>query len=67
MDKGRNFFKRLEGEFVDKKDLKLKRQKKKINKLKSEIIHTKGWLKMSIMVGILSLELNLVFVTIYFN
>ncbi|KAI5404753.1 hypothetical protein KIW84_051783 [Lathyrus oleraceus] len=63
IDKGCNFFKWLGDEFVDEGDLKLERQKKKINKLKNEVIHTKGWLKMSVVVKMLSLGLNLVFVT----
>lgn len=67
IDKGCNFLKWLGDEFVDEGDLKLERQKKKINKLKNEVIHTKGWLKMSIVVKMLSLRLNLVFVTKYFN
>ncbi|CAK8579383.1 unnamed protein product [Lathyrus sativus] len=49
------------------KDLKLERQKKKINKLKNEVIYTRWWLKMSIVVGIVTLGLNLVFVTMYLN
>ncbi|KAL5073974.1 hypothetical protein RYX36_012958, partial [Vicia faba] len=36
MDKGCNFFKWLGDEFVDEKDLKLEREKKKIKKLKNE-------------------------------
>lgn len=67
MDNGCNFFKWLGDEFVDERDLKLEIQKKKINKLKNEVIHTRGWLKMFIGVGMLSLGLNLVFVTKYFN
>lgn len=67
MGKGCNFFKWLGDELVDERDLKLERQEKKVNKLKNEVIHTKGWLKMSIVVGMLSLGLNLVFVTKYFN
>lgn len=67
MDKDCNFFNWLDDEFIDEMDLKLERQKKKINKFKSEVIHTELWLKISIVVGILSLRLNHVFVTIYFN
>lgn len=67
MDKGSDFFKWLGDEFVDEKDLKFERQKKKNNKLKNEVIHTRGWLKMSIVVKMLSLGLNLVFVIMYFN
>lgn len=55
MDNGCNFFKWLGDEFVDERDLKLERQKKKINKLKNEVIHTRGWLKMFIMVVMLNL------------
>lgn len=67
MGKGCKLFKWLRDEFVDERDLKLERQKNKINKFKNEVIHTKGWLKMTIVVGMLSLGLNLVFVTKYFN
>lgn len=42
MDKGCNFFKWLWDEFVDERYLKLERLEKKINKLKNEVIHTKG-------------------------
>ncbi|KAL5099501.1 hypothetical protein RYX36_003828 [Vicia faba] len=38
MDKGCDFFKWLGDELVDERDLKLERQKKKINKLKNEVI-----------------------------
>ncbi|KAL5075049.1 hypothetical protein RYX36_014033, partial [Vicia faba] len=61
MNKGCNFFKWLGDELVDERDLKLERQKKKINKLKNEIIYIRGWLKMSIVVGMSSIWLNLVF------
>ncbi|KAL5079280.1 hypothetical protein RYX36_007701 [Vicia faba] len=64
MDKGRNFFKWLGGELVEERDFKLERQKNKINKLKNGVIYTRRWLKMSIVVGMLSIGLNLVFVAI---
>lgn len=60
MDKGCKFFKWLDEEIVDEWDLKIQRRKKKIYKLKNGVLHTRGWLKMSIVVGILSLELNVI-------
>lgn len=66
MIKGCNFFKWLDDDIVDKRGLKIQRQKKKIYKLKNDIIHTRGWLKVSIVVEILSLVFNIVFVTMYF-
>lgn len=66
MKKGCNFFKWLDDKIVYERDLKIQRQKKEIYKLKNQVIYTRGWLKMSIVVGILSLVLNVVFVTIYF-
>ena len=45
MNKGYNFFNWLDGEIVDERDLKIQRQKKKIHKLKNEVLHTRGWLK----------------------
>lgn len=66
MNKSCNFFKWLDDEIVDEMDLKIQRQKKKIYKLKNQVIHNRGWFKISIVVGILSLILNVVFVTIYF-
>ncbi|CAL5215315.1 unnamed protein product [Lathyrus oleraceus] len=66
VNKSCNFFKWLDDDIVDERDLKIQRQKKKIYKLKNEIIHTRRWLKVSIVVGILSLVFNVVFVTMYF-
>lgn len=65
--KGCNFFKFLGDEIVDERGLKIERQKTNISKFKNKVLHTGGWLKMSIVVGILSLEFNLVFVTMYFK
>ena len=45
MEKGCNFFKWLVDETVDERDLKLERHKKKISKLKNEVLQTRGWLK----------------------
>lgn len=66
MHKGCNYFKWLDDDIVDERDLKIQRQKKKLHKLKNEISQTRGLLKVSIMVGTLSLVLNVVFVTMYF-
>ncbi|CAL5186782.1 unnamed protein product [Lathyrus oleraceus] len=67
MDKGCNFFKWLGDEIVDEMDLKIDTQKKKISKLKNATLCTRGWLKMSTVVEILSLKFYLVFVTMYFK
>ncbi|CAK8538417.1 unnamed protein product [Lathyrus sativus] len=40
IEKGCNFFKWLDDEFLDERDLKLERQKKKINILKNEVMYT---------------------------
>lgn len=63
MHKGCNYFKWLDDDIVDERDLKIQRQKKKLYKLNNEISHTRGLLKVSIVVGILSLVLNVLFVT----
>ncbi|KAL5078860.1 hypothetical protein RYX36_007281 [Vicia faba] len=67
MDKGCNFFKWLGDEIIDERDFKIERKMKKISKLKNKLLHTRGWLKMSTVVGILSLGLNNVYVTMYFK
>lgn len=67
MNKGCNFFNWLGDEIVDEMDLKIDTQKKKISKLKNATLCTRGWLKMSTVVEILSLKFNLVFVTTYFK
>lgn len=41
MNKDCNFFKWLEDEIVDERDLKIERQKKKIYKLKNEVLYTR--------------------------
>lgn len=66
MHKGCNYFKWLDDDIVDERDLKIQMKKKKLHKLKNEISQTRGLLKVCIMVGMLSLVLNVVFVTIYF-
>lgn len=66
MRKRCNYFKWLDDDVVDERDLKIERQKKKLYKLKNKISQTIGLLKVSIVVGILSLMLNVVFVTMYF-
>lgn len=66
MNKICNFFKWLDDEIVDERDLKIQRQMKFFYKLKNRVIRTTRWLKISIVVGILSLVLNVVFVTMYF-
>ncbi|CAK8537197.1 unnamed protein product [Lathyrus sativus] len=63
---GCNFFKWFDDDIIDERELKIQRQKKKIYKLKNEIINTRGWLKFSIIIGILSLLFNVIFVTIVF-
>lgn len=42
LEKGYNFFKWLVDETVDERDLKLQRNKKKIARLKNEVLQTKG-------------------------
>lgn len=42
MDKGYNFFRWLVDEVIDGRDLKIKRQRKKILKLKHEVVHIRG-------------------------
>lgn len=66
VNKGCNFFKWFEDDIIDERDLKIQRQKKKIQKLKKEINNTRGWLKVTVIVGITSLVCNVVFVTIFF-
>ena len=65
MHKRYDYFKWLDDDIIDERDLKIQRQKKKLYKLKNEISHTRRLLKVSIMIGILSLVLNVVFVTMY--
>lgn len=65
MHKGCNYFKWLDDDIIDERDQKIQRQKKRVYKLKNEISQTRGLLKVSIVVGILSLVLNVVFVTMY--
>lgn len=66
MHKRCNYFKWLDDDIVDLRDLKIQRKKKKLYKLKSKTSQTRRLLKVSIVVGILSLVLNVVFVTMYF-
>lgn len=61
------FFKWLCDYIVDGRDLKIGRKKNKIFKLRSEVGHTRGMLKMSMVFGIFSLGLNVVFLTMYFK
>ena len=65
LEKGCNFFKWVGDEVVDGRDLKIERQRKKIFKLKNEVLSTRGMLKNAIVFSIISLGFNLVFVTMY--
>ncbi|KAL5055305.1 hypothetical protein RYX36_035987, partial [Vicia faba] len=55
LEKGCNFFKWVGDEVVDERDLKIERQRKKIFKLKNEVLSIRGMLKNTIMFGIVSL------------
>lgn len=67
MEKICNFFKWVEDEVVDGRDLKIERQRKKIFKLKNEVLSTRGMLKIAMLFDIISLGFNLVFLTMYFK
>lgn len=61
MDKGCNFFKWVDDKVVDGRDLKIERQRKKIFKLKNEVLSTRGMLKIAMVFDIISLGFNLIF------
>lgn len=67
LEKGHNFFNWVCDEVVDVRDLKIERQRKKILKLKNKVVHTRWMLKISMVFGIISLGLNVVFLTMYFK
>jgi hypothetical protein len=54
-------------DFVDERDLKIERQKKKKLKLKNELVSTRQWLKMSMVFGLLYVGIILVFFTMIFS
>ncbi|KAL5053567.1 hypothetical protein RYX36_034249 [Vicia faba] len=65
LEKGRNFFKWVGDKVVDGRNFKIERKRKKILKLKNDVLSIRGLLKNSIMLAIISLGLNLIFVTLY--
>ena len=62
-DKGCSFFKLVDEEFCDEKDLKIAKLEKK-TKLKNELGKTRSWLKISIILGLLCFGVCLVLGTI---
>lgn len=48
MYKGCNYFKWLDDDIINERDLKIQRKKKKVYKLKNEISQTRGLLKVSL-------------------
>ena len=52
-DKGCSFFKLVDEELCDDRDLKIAKLEKKNTKLKTELGKTRSWLKMSIILGLL--------------
>ena len=65
LEKGRNFFKWVGDKVVDGRNLKIERKRKKILKLKNGVLSIRGLLKNAIVLAVISLGLNLVFVTLY--
>jgi hypothetical protein len=59
-DKGCSFFKLVDEEFCDEKDLKIAKLEKKNQKLKNQLGKTRSWLKMSIILGLLCFGVCLV-------
>lgn len=67
LEKSCNFFKWLCHKTLDGRDLKIERGKKKLFKLKNEVVPIKGMLKMSMVFDIFILGFNVVFLTMYFK
>ena len=59
-----SFFKLVDEEFCDEKDLKIAKLEKKNTKLKNELGKTRSWLKISIILGLLCFGVCLVLGTI---
>ncbi|RHN67347.1 putative transcription factor GRF family [Medicago truncatula] len=63
-DKGCSFFKLVDEEFTDDRDLKIAKLEKKNTKLKNELGKTRFWLKTSLIVGLFWFGVCLVLGTI---
>jgi hypothetical protein len=57
-DKCCSFFKLLEDDVIDERDMKIEKQKKK--KLKIELTNTKKWLRMFLVFGLICFGMTLV-------
>lgn len=64
MDKGCGFFKLIEEDVVDERDLKIEKQRKKTMQLKKELAKTQNLLKISIIFGLMCFGVCLVLGTV---
>jgi hypothetical protein len=63
-DKGCRFFKLLDEDVIDERDVKIEKQKKKIKKLKMELENTRKLLRMSMFFGLMCFGMLLVLGTV---
>ncbi|AES87496.1 putative transcription factor GRF family [Medicago truncatula] len=59
-DKGCRFFKLLDEDVIDERDVKIEKQKKKIKKLKIELENTRKLLRMSMFLGLMCFRMLLI-------